>query len=86
MTDQSRICLGATIGAVSGAAVGYLFFTARGRAIREQMEPAVDNLRHEFTRFEKTIEKLGELANDGMRVVNEFNAARAQYPDSGLSH
>jgi hypothetical protein len=45
-------------------------------------------LRREFARFQKTIQKLGEMANDGMRVVNEFNAARAQspFPGSGASH
>ena len=32
----------------------------------------------EFARFQRTIEKVGEMANDGIRVVNEFNAARAQ--------
>jgi len=55
--------------------------------MRERLEPAIDDLRREFGRFQKTIEKLGEMANDGMRVVNEFNAARAQsFPGSGTSH
>jgi hypothetical protein len=45
-------------------------------------------MRREFTRFQKTIEKVGDLANDGMRIVSEFNAARAQsqFPSSGTSH
>jgi hypothetical protein len=51
------------------------------------MEPAVDDLRREFARFQKTIGKVGEMANEGLRVVNEFNTARAQsFPSSGTSH
>ena len=36
---------------------------------------------------QKTIEKLSEMANEGLRMVNEFNAARAEpFPGSGTSH
>jgi gas vesicle protein len=73
------------VGALIGAAVGYLFFTDRGRTFRDRMEPAMDDLRHEFGRFQRTIEKVGEMASEGMRVVQEFNAARSQsqYPTGG---
>ena len=89
MSEQSRLMAGAAIGAIVGAAAGYLFFTDRGRVLRERMEPAVDDLRRELGRFQKTIEKLGSMANEGMRVVNEFNAARGQsgpYPSGRTSH
>jgi gas vesicle protein len=69
---------GAIVGALIGAAASYLFFTESGKQVRDRLEPAVDDLRQEFTRFQKTVEKLGEMANDGIRAVNEFNAARAQ--------
>jgi hypothetical protein len=77
------------VGALIGGAATYLFFTDAGKRIRERLEPTVDDLRNEFARFQKTIEKLGEMANDGMRVVNEFNAARSQsssFPGSRTSH
>jgi gas vesicle protein len=88
VSEQSRMMTGAAIGAIVGAAAGYLFFTDRGRVLRERMEPAVDDLRREFGRFQKTIEKLGVMANEGMRVVNEFNAARghSHYPSDRTSH
>jgi hypothetical protein len=70
--------MGVTVGELVGGAVDYLFFTDGGRAARERLEPAVDDIRGEFTRFKKTIEKVADLANDGLRVVNEFNIARAQ--------
>ena len=78
MSEHSRLITGAAIGALAGVAASYLFFTERGRTLRERMEPAVDDLRQEFGRFQKTAEKIGMMANEGMRVVSEFNAARAQ--------
>ena len=80
--------MSATIGALIGAAAGYLLFTSGGREIRERLEPAVDDLRHEFDKFQRTLEKVGGMASEGLRVVQEFNAARAQsqYPGEGTSH
>ena len=87
MSEQSRVVFGAAIGALAGAAAAYLFFTERGRILRDRIEPAVDEARREFHRFESTIEKVGLLANDSMRVLNELNAARTRpYPTTTTSH
>ena len=88
MNDSRVITAGAIVGAMIGAAAGYLFFTPAGKEVRDRLEPAVDDMRREFMRFQKTVEKLGEMANDGIRVVNEFNAARAQssFSNSSTSH
>jgi gas vesicle protein len=87
VNEHSRVIVGgAVIGAIVGAAAGYLFFTDNGRTLRERLEPAIDEVRREFMRFQSTIEKVGALANDGMRVVNEFNAARSQYSTGQMSH
>ena len=87
MSTQSQVTLCAVCGAILGAAVGYLFFTPQGRSLRERIEPAVDEMKREFTRFQSTIEKVGLLANDSLRVVNEFNQARAQaFPPTTTSH
>ena len=87
MSTQSQIVYGAVVGALVGAAAGYLFYTEHGRVLRDRMEPAIDEMKREFTRFQKTIEKVGELANDGMRVVTEFNQARAHaHPTAPTSH
>jgi len=71
---------GALVGALVGAAASYLFFTERGRDLRDRLDPMVDELRQEFARFQRTFEKVGTMASEGMRVVNEFNAARAESP------
>jgi len=87
VSTQSQVVFGAVVGALVGAAAGYLFYTEHGRVLRDRMEPAIDEMRREFTRFQKTIEKVGELANDGMRVVSEFNQARANsYSTTPTSH
>ena len=87
MNDSRLLLAGAMVGALLGAAASYLFFTDAGKDLRDRMEPAADDLRREFARFQKTIEKVGEMANEGLRVVNEFNAARTQsFPGSGTSH
>jgi gas vesicle protein len=69
---------GALVGALVGAATGYLFFTQRGQQMRDRIEPAIDNLTREFARFQKTIEKVSDIANEGLRVMNEIT--------SGTSH
>ena len=88
MNEQSRVLASAVVGALVGAAVGYLFFTERGREMRDRLEPGMDGLRQDFGRFQRTLEKVGEMASEGMRVVQEFNNARgnSQYPTGGTSH
>jgi gas vesicle protein len=87
VSTQSQVTLCAVCGAIIGAAAGYLFFTPQGRALRDRIEPAVDEMKREFSRFQATIEKVGLLANDGLRVVSEFNQARAQsFPTPSTSH
>jgi len=80
VTDETRLCAGASVGALVGALVAYLFFTEGGRRMRDRMEPAVDDLMREFHKFRRTLEKVGDMANDGLRAFNEFQAARGQSP------
>ena len=88
MNERTAVTMGAVVGALVGGAASYLFFTERGQVLRDRLEPAVEDLRREFTRFQGTIEQVGRMANDGMRVVQEFNAARTQssFPGDGTSH
>ena len=87
MSEKSQVMTGALIGAIVGAAAAYFFLTENGRQFRDRMEPALDNLKSDFYRFKGTLEKLGDMANEGMRVVNEFQTARSSsYGSSGTSH
>ena len=86
MSEQSRVMMGAVVGALVGAVGTYLFLTESGRGLRDRLEPAVDEMQREFARFQRTLEKLGDMAGEGARVVQEFNAARSQSYESGTSH
>ena len=87
MNDRMAVTAGAMIGAVIGAAASYLFFTERGRGLRDRFEPAIADLQREFGRFQGTIEQVGRMASEGARVVQEFSSARSQgFPGSGTSH
>jgi gas vesicle protein len=88
VNERTAVTVGAVVGALVGGAATYLFFTERGRTLRDQLEPAVEDLQREFSRFQGTIQQFGRMANDGMRVVQEFNAARMQspFPGDGTSH
>lgn len=89
MTDRARVCTGATVGALVGGISAYLFFTDRGKGLRDRLEPTVDDLMREFQKFRGTIEKVGSMANEGVRAFQEFQAARAQSqfpPTSRTSH
>ena len=87
MNERTAVTAGALIGAFVGGAASYLFFTERGRQLRDRFEPAVADLQREFGRFQGTIEQVGRMANEGMRAVQEFNTARMQhFPNDGTSH
>lgn len=88
MSERTAVTLGALVGAVVGAAASYLLFTEAGRAMRDRLGPALEDLQQEFSKFQGTIEQVGRVANEGMRVVQEFNAARmqSQFPNDGTAH
>jgi len=88
VNERTAVTAGALVGAIIGGAAAYLFFTDRGRELRDRLEPAIDDLQREFVRFQGTIEQVGRMANEGMRAVQEFNAARmhSEFPNDGTSH
>jgi len=88
VNDRTAVAAGALVGAIVGAAAGYLFFTSRGRQLRDRIEPAIEDLQREFKRFQGTMRQMGRMAGEGARVVQEFSPARGQVhvPGNGRSH
>ena len=71
MTDKTRACAASMVGAVIGAAVGYMFFTDRGRELRRQLEKTLEALEPELSHFSGTINQTASVASEGWKLLNE---------------
>lgn len=78
---DNRAVTATLIGAGIGALVGYLFFTERGRQLRRQFEPALDDLSRELHSFRSTVQKAAGVANEGWKLLTEaMGENRPQQP------
>ena len=71
VNDNSRAMAATILGAVVGGIAGYLFFTESGRALRRQIEPALEDLTRELNSFRGTVEKAAGVATEGWKVLSE---------------
>ncbi len=53
------------LGAVTGLAVGYLFFTEHGRRLLDRVEPTVDTWLRELSRLRETADKARLVYTEG---------------------
>jgi gas vesicle protein len=63
--DRGRIGLAIGLGAVVGGAVGYLLFTDRGRELRTNLEPRLQDLLSEIDQLTHTFERARAAAVEG---------------------
>ena len=80
VADNSRAVMATIVGAVVGGFAGYLFFTDRGRAMRRQFEPALEDIARELSQFRGTVQKAAGVANEGWKLLNEALGESAQQP------
>lgn len=83
MTENSRALAATIVGAVIGGLAGYVLFTERGRELRRQVEPALDDFVRELNSFRLTVEKAAGAANEGWRLLGdamESGSPRSRYP------
>jgi hypothetical protein len=71
VNDNSRAMAATIVGAVVGGIAGYLFFTDSGRALRRQIEPALEDVVRELDSFRTTVEKAAGVASEGWKVLSE---------------
>jgi hypothetical protein len=71
VTVNARVWPAVLGGAIVGAFAGYVFFTEEGRALRRQLEPALDDVARELNAFRHTVEKAARVAGDGWRLIAE---------------
>jgi gas vesicle protein len=69
--DNSRELAATLVGAVIGGIAGYLFFTDRGRSLRRQIEPALEDFSRELISFRATVQKATGVASEGWKLVND---------------
>jgi hypothetical protein len=69
--NNSRAVAATVVGAVIGGVAGYLFFTDAGRAVRRQIEPALDDFSRELMSFRSTVQKAAGVANEGWKLLND---------------
>ena len=79
VNDNSRAIAATVTGAVIGGVAGYFFFTDRGRQLRRQIEPALEDVARELNSFRVTVEKAAGVANQGWKLLNDaMEAAGSQ--------
>ena len=71
MDERSRVLMATFMGAVIGGVWGWLYMTEKGRRVRDQIEPKLDDFMHEMTRMRGTVEKARSAANEGWRSLSD---------------
>ena len=69
--ERSRVLLATILGAVAGGVWGWLYMTERGRHVRSQIEPKLDDFMRELQNVRGTVEKARTAANEGWRSLGE---------------
>jgi len=84
VTENSRTVAATIVGGGLGAMAGYLLFTERGRALRRQLEPALDDLARELNHLRGTVTRAAGVATEGWKLLNdalgEREAQAQRYP------
>ncbi len=80
MNERSRVFLASLAGAAIGGVAGYLYFTASGQRLRDQLEPRMDEFANEIRRLRATVTKAQAVASEGWRSLNELIGERPQQP------
>jgi hypothetical protein len=69
--DGERVLTAGLAGACIGALLGYLYLTAGGRRLRDQIEPRLDEALREVARLRQAITKAQAVAAEGWRSLNQ---------------
>jgi gas vesicle protein len=70
MDDRARIALSMGIGAVIGGFAGFLLFTDRGRAFRQELEPQLEQFFGEAQRLTQAFERTRKAVKDGLATLS----------------
>ena len=79
MDERSRVLMATVLGAIAGGLYGWLYMTERGRRLRDQIEPKLDDFMSELTRVRGTVDKARSAANEGWRSLNEVTGGSTRW-------
>lgn len=77
--ERSRVLMATVLGAIAGGLYGWLYMTERGRRLRDQIEPKLDDFMGELTRVRGTVDKARTAANEGWRSLNEVTGGSTRW-------
>jgi len=72
VNDRSVIAVSILVGAALGGAAGFLLLTDRGRRLRRELGPQLDELVAEARRLQEVVARVRETAAEGWRSVADF--------------
>ena len=82
--NNSREMAATIVGALIGGVAGYLFFTERGRSVRRQIEPALEDFSRELMSFRNTVQEATGVAGESWKLLTdtlgEVGTPPVQYP------
>ena len=87
--NNSQEIVATIVGAVIGGVAGFLFFTERGRRVRRQIGPALEDFSRDVTSVRSMVQEVGGVAHDGWKLVHDMlgegRTPSARYPGGQTS-
>ena len=77
MTDR-QVLAATLVGAALGGLAGFLFFTDRGRRVRREIEPALEDFVRELSSLRGSVQKAADVAGESWRLLNDMVREPAQ--------
>jgi gas vesicle protein len=72
VNEQNKIILSIMLGAVVGGVAGFLLFTERGRRLRDELTPHIDELAREVKNLQELALHVRNTANDSWHQMEQF--------------
>jgi gas vesicle protein len=70
--DRGRIAMAIGLGALVGGVAGYLLLTERGRQMRDELEPRLNDVLGEVDKLRQTFESTRSAVSEGWRSFNQL--------------
>ena len=77
MTER-QVLAATLVGAALGGLAGFLFFTERGRRVRREIEPALEDFVRELSSLRGTVQRAADVAGESWRLLNDMVREPAQ--------